>query len=158
MKYTTEPDKNGVYWGCIGISTHEKIMNTHHWDYGKGAWFPNEEPEYDEDGKEIMTFKEFLAGPRPTTTLFDLTVSKTFNEARDLLLKKHHDYGPKNISASPGGALNGIRVRMHDKMARVNNLLDNDKEPENESLEDSFMDIANYAIIALLVLRGEWPE
>jgi Nucleotide modification associated domain 1 len=75
-----------------------------------------------------------------------------------MLLSKHKDYGSKNISAAPGGALNGLRVRMHDKLARINNLLDAGVEPENESLYDSFLDLANYAIIAQLVIRGEWPN
>jgi hypothetical protein len=87
---------------------------------------------------------------------FDLSVWETYDELAELLLKKHKDYGPKNISESPGGPLNGLRVRMHDKLARINNLIDNNKEPENESLEDSFKDMANYAIIGLLVLRGQW--
>jgi len=30
--------------------------------------------------------------------------------------------------------------------------------PEHESFEDSFKDLANYAIIALLVLRGKWDK
>jgi hypothetical protein len=87
---------------------------------------------------------------------FDLNVWETYDELAELLLKKHRDYGPKNISESPGGPLNGLRVRMHDKLARINNLIDNDRTPENESLEDSFKDMANYAIIGLLVLRGQW--
>ena len=89
---------------------------------------------------------------------FDLSVWETYDELAELLLKKHKDYGPKNISESPGGPLNGLRVRMHDKLARINNLIDNNKEPENESLEDSFKDMANYAIIGLLVLRGQWDN
>jgi hypothetical protein len=76
----------------------------------------------------------------------------------DILIKKHEDYGPKNISQSPGGPLNGLRVRMHDKMARINHLIDNDKDPENEALIDSFLDLANYAIIAQLVITNKWPE
>ena len=87
---------------------------------------------------------------------FDLSVWETYDELAELLLKKHRDYGPKNISESPGGPLNGLRVRMHDKLARINNLIDNDRTPENESLEDSIKDMANYAIIGLLVLRGQW--
>jgi hypothetical protein len=47
---------------------------------------------------------------------------------------------------------------MHDKLARINHLTDSGKEPENESLRDSFIDLANYAIIGLLVLDGEWPN
>ena len=81
-----------------------------------------------------------------------------FDEAGNLLLKKHADYGPKNISQSPGGALNGLRVRMWDKIARINHLIDSGAEPENESLEDSFKDLLNYSAIAVMVIRGKWPK
>lgn len=73
-----------------------------------------------------------------------------------LLLMKHRDYGPKNIANAPGGALNGLRVRIHDKTARINHLIDSGATPQNESLRDSFIDLANYALIALLVLDGKW--
>lgn len=89
---------------------------------------------------------------------FIKAVGITFDEAEKLLLKKHKDYGPKNISGSPGGALNGLRVRIHDKLARINNLYDSGSTPENESLRDSFIDMANYAIIALLVLDDKWDK
>lgn len=88
---------------------------------------------------------------------FETDVRATFEEALEVLLKKHQDYGPKNISLSPGGPLNGLRVRMHDKLARINNLIDSGAEPENESLKDSFLDLANYSMIAMLVLEGNWP-
>jgi len=74
----------------------------------------------------------------------------------ELLIKKQKDYGPKNISDSPGGPLNGLRVRMFDKLARINNLVETGVSPQNESLRDSFMDIANYAIIAMMVLDKQW--
>ncbi|NBR61474.1 MAG: DUF1599 domain-containing protein [Actinobacteria bacterium] len=89
---------------------------------------------------------------------FEKAVSSKYIEAERLLLRKHMDYGPKNISGSPGGALNGLRVRIHDKLARINNLYDSGATPENESLRDSFLDMANYAIIALLVLDDEWDK
>jgi len=89
---------------------------------------------------------------------FAIAVSETFNELKELLIKKHLDYGPKNISDSPGGPLNGLRVRMHDKLARINNLTDKGTTPQYESLEDSFKDMANYSIIALLVLRHKWDS
>lgn len=74
----------------------------------------------------------------------------------DILLSKHKDYGPLNIAHAPGGALNGLRVRMHDKLARINHLIDKGDTPNYESLTDSFIDLANYAIIAILVQRGQW--
>ena len=89
---------------------------------------------------------------------FETALSDTFNELEELLLSKHKDYGPKNIAEAPGGAINGLRVRMHDKLARINNLVDSGKNPEHESLEDSFKDMANYAVIGLLVLRGDWSK
>lgn len=89
---------------------------------------------------------------------FAFDVASTFQELADLLLSKHEDYGPTNISRSPGGPINGLRVRMWDKFARINNLVDSGKGPQHESLEDSFKDMANYAIIGLLVLRGKWPN
>ena len=89
---------------------------------------------------------------------FRESLEETFWELQDLLLSKHVDYGPKNISESPGGPLNGLRVRMHDKLARLNNLVDSGADPQHESLEDTFKDMANYAVIGLLVLRGQWDS
>jgi len=112
---------------------------------------------------------------QPTTTAggyfeFTVTPSKVTNkylelnldamavaiEAVNLLVKKHKDYGPTNISHAPGGALNGLSVRLHDKVARLGNLLASGKAPQNESIRDTFIDILNYAVISLLVIDEKW--
>ncbi len=77
-------------------------------------------------------------------------------ELRVLLEKKHEDYGPYNIAHAPGGPMNGLRVRMYDKLARLNHLTDTGNTPNYETLEDTLKDLANYAIIGLLVQRGQW--
>ena len=92
------------------------------------------------------------------TTDFIDTVRDLLDEAGDLLLRKQMDYGPTNISRAPGGPLNGLRVRMHDKIARINNLLDKGVDPQNESLRDSFIDLLNYSAIAIMVLENKWPN
>jgi hypothetical protein len=96
----------------------------------------------------------------PDPSDFEIAIWEEVEDLVALLLSKHKDYGPKNISNAPGGALNGLRVRIHDKTARINNLYDSirDMAPEHESFEDSFKDLANYAIIALLVLKGKWDQ
>lgn len=81
-----------------------------------------------------------------------------FDGAGNLLLKKHRDYGPLNIARSPGGPLNGLRVRIWDKLARINHLIEQGATPENESLRDSFLDMMNYSAIALMYLDGKWPN
>lgn len=102
---------------------------------------------------------------RMVGTLSDLKDKKfvsdmwsVLDSAGNLLLSKHKDYGPTNISNAPGGALNGLRVRMHDKTARINHLIDSGATPENESLKDSFVDLLNYSAIAIMVLEGNWPK
>lgn len=91
---------------------------------------------------------------------FEKEVTAVFDELKTLLLTKHRDYGPKNISDSPGGAMNGLLVRLHDKMARLKHLLyvNKTQAPMHESIEDTFKDMANYAVIALLVRRGKWDK
>ncbi len=89
---------------------------------------------------------------------FITNVWRVLDSAGNLLIRKHHDYGPKNVAHSPGGPLNGLRVRMWDKVARINNLVDSKVSPSNESLRDSFIDLLNYSAIAIMVLDKTWPE
>lgn len=100
------------------------------------------------------------SGIDDTDSRFTVDVMNVYEELQELLFSKHKDYGPKNISQAPGGALNGLRVRLHDKLARINHLIDKGahNKPSHESLEDSFKDMANYAIIGLLQLRGKWNK
>jgi hypothetical protein len=88
---------------------------------------------------------------------FEEDVNDIAFELVQLLLQKHKDYGPKNINNSPYGATQGLVVRMWDKIARIVNLTAKGRHAENEPLEDSFKDLANYAIIGLMVQRGKWP-
>lgn len=80
------------------------------------------------------------------------------NDLNEVMIRKHQDYGPYNIALAPGGAMNGLLVRMHDKMERLKHLSYNRKgdTPNYESIEDTLMDLANYAIIGLMVQRGQW--
>ncbi len=90
-------------------------------------------------------------------SMFKHLASPYYDGALEVLVKKQADYGPKNIALAPGGPLNGLRVRMHDKMSRINHLIDSGATPENESLRDSFLDMLNYSVIAMMVLDGDWP-
>lgn len=119
-----------------------------------------EEAELQELG-EIQDLPESIKDIIRNSSLsneFEEAVQQKFQHAKHILLSKHKDYGPTNISLSPGGPLNGLRVRMHDKLARINHLIDTGATPEHESLKDSFLDLANYAIIAMLVLDDEWDK
>lgn len=90
--------------------------------------------------------------------LLEMHVNDIFDEALDVLISKHEDYGPSNISDSPGGPLVGLAVRLHDKVARLAHLTSTNRKPNHESLRDTFLDILNYAAIGILVLEGHWDK
>jgi hypothetical protein len=87
---------------------------------------------------------------------FYFNVVEAADDAVDVLLLKHEDYGPTNIANAPGGAVNGLIVRLYDKIARLNNLYINNSKPNYENLYDTFLDIANYGIIGMLVVEDKW--
>ena len=98
-----------------------------------------------------------LSPTAPVLSEFERDVRNRFDECLELLLREHADYGPANIANAPGGPLNGLRVRMHDKLARINHLIDTGALPENESLRDSLVDLCNYSLIGLMVIDERWP-
>lgn len=68
---------------------------------------------------------------------------------------KNHDYGPTNILDY--GAT-GVVVRMNDKLSRIENLIHkkNDAKVKDEKLEDTLLDIVNYATYGIMLLRKVW--
>jgi DNA polymerase II small subunit/DNA polymerase delta subunit B len=84
-------------------------------------------------------------------------LDEILTDLKIVMVQKHQDYGPYNIAHAPGGAMNGLLVRMHDKMERLQNLFyERNNTPNYEPIEDTLKDLANYAIIGLLVQRGQW--
>ena len=89
-------------------------------------------------------------------------------EQYELFLHKQHDYGPGNISVgtqlqTPEEiqlSLTGLWFRMNDKIQRLKNLLMSGRNNavENEPMEDAFLDVSNYGIMATIVKNGKWGK
>ena len=88
-------------------------------------------------------------------------------EMYEMFARKHMDYGLNNIAL--GGdltqendkkfSLTGLCIRLTDKISRLKNLLVNGRSfVKGEGMEDTFIDIANYGIIGLLVGRNKWKK
>ena len=89
-------------------------------------------------------------------------------EMYEMFARKHMDYGLNNIAL--GGdivnnsddkqfSLTGLCIRLTDKISRLKNLLINGRSfVEGEGMQDTFIDIANYGIIGLLVGRDKWKK
>jgi hypothetical protein len=92
----------------------------------------------------------------------------TQQEQYELFAKKMMDYGLSNISLGTNLeesediklSLTGIWLRCNDKINRLKNLIKRDGKNyvQNEPMIDSFIDIANYGIIAMLVMKGKWKK
>ena len=93
---------------------------------------------------------------------------KLQREQYELFLHKQHDYGPGNISVGTALktpeeiklSLTGLWFRMNDKLQRVKTLLINNRESavKDEPLEDAYLDVSNYGIMATIVGRGKWGK
>ena len=93
---------------------------------------------------------------------------KIQREQYELFLHKQHDYGPGNISVgtqlkTPEEiklSLTGLWFRMNDKLQRVKTLLMTGRESavKDEPLEDAYLDVSNYGIMATIVKNGKWGK
>jgi hypothetical protein len=93
---------------------------------------------------------------------------KIQREQYELFVHKQHDYGPGNISVgtqlqTPEEvklSLTGLWFRMNDKIQRLKTLLMGDRESavNGEPIEDAFLDVSNYGIMATIVKNGKWGK
>jgi hypothetical protein len=129
---------------------------------------------------EMMSDREIMDAKRGVSSKLGVQVfekeypelSKEFKkiqkEMYEMFARKHMDYGLNNIAL--GGdivnnsddkkfSLTGLCIRLTDKISRLKNLLINGRSfVEGEGMQDTFIDIANYGIIGLLVGRDKWKK
>jgi hypothetical protein len=119
-----------------------------------------EEKQKSPNSKDIETFKNTY--PELAQSFKDMQ-----QEQYKLFSQKMLDYGLGNISL--GGDLNnledknyalqGIQIRLNDKINRLKNLLKNGKNyVPGENVKDTFIDVATYGMIAMLVIEGKWKK
>ena len=128
-----------------------------------------------DDKDKIILFPQNRIGNKRTKELSEQRrkmcekVAKEIQKQQyELFLHKQHDYGPGNISVgtflvTPEEiklSLTGLWFRMNDKLQRVKTLLLGDKKSavKDEPLEDAYLDVSNYGIMATIVSRGKWGK
>ena len=99
---------------------------------------------------------------------------ENFQKAYKLWCAKQHDYGDSNIrlglnlsSSSSESSQNnrlaqlGIIIRMNDKISRLINLYKKDMinaSAVEESVEDTCLDVRNYANMLMVLKSGKWGK
>ena len=88
-------------------------------------------------------------------------------EQYELFLHKQHDYGPGNISVGTQLqteeeiqlSLTGLWFRMNDKIQRLKTMLMTKRESAvDEPMEDAYLAVSNYGIMATIVKNGKWGK
>jgi|TARA_R100000005_G_scaffold95847_1_gene79106 hypothetical protein len=113
------------------------------------------------DGGDIVTMME-KEWPEMTAEFRRLQ-----REQYELFLHKQHDYGPGNISVGTQLqteeeiqlSLTGLWFRMNDKIQRLKTMLMTKRESAvDEPMEDAYLDVSNYGIMATIVKNGKWGK
>lgn len=122
------------------------------------------------------TMNDVIMTDKEAKTVFEMeekypTMTERFKKLQAeqyiLFCSKQKDYGSQNISVGTKlendeevqMSLYGIWFRMHDKIQRAKNLImTSESAVENESLEDAFLDLSNYGIMATLVKEKIWGK
>ncbi len=147
------------------------------------GYFSNKSKQITMSDREIMDakypnkkIKEFMNDEtNQIITIFEEEYPDLANEFQniqdemyEMFARKHMDYGLNNIAL--GGdivnnsddkkfSLTGLAIRLTDKISRLRNLMVNGRNyVKGEGMEDTFIDIANYGIIGLLVGRNKWKK
>jgi hypothetical protein len=85
---------------------------------------------------------------------FALDATALAMEQIAVLVARERDYGPENISRGGDG---GLMLRINDKFERAWHLHVSGAEPAGESVDDTDVDLANYALIRRMGRHGKWP-
>lgn len=136
--------------GALG--TEEVNLVVHPYDDGEAFYCKEQElvPFDDEDNAERE------AG----NALVDKIVSSLNDPYDETLIRmsrirqsKSSDYGDTASKMFDRYGVKYFTMMVEQKMERIRNLADADRVPNHESIDDSFLDAANYCVMAIAELR-----
>ena len=109
-------------------------------DDGKGEWF------------------SFMLEPADAAEGKPKRFAKVAKEMTALYVKKNHDYGDTFSKMHQEFGLAHAAIRLTDKVNRFKQLIRGNTRVKDESMRDTLMDLACYAVMTILELDGETDE
>lgn len=86
-----------------------------------------------------------------TETNYKVKIHKELSdELRDIFKRKNSDYGDSFSELFEEYGLKSFLIREQDKINRLKELENNERQVDGETIDDTLKDIANYAIMALI--------
>lgn len=80
---------------------------------------------------------------------------RILDELRDTYINKNSDYGDSFDKTIDEFGLVAPAIRMSDKLNRFKKLIKAQQNVKDESIEDTLLDLANYAVLTLMHIRNE---
>jgi hypothetical protein len=89
------------------------------------------------------------------STLYNRSIEEVLDASYKIGIAKNRDYGTDNILKY---GVVGLIVRLNDKISRAVNLLKDGTTPlvADEKVEDTIMDMVNYATYGIMLCNGVW--
>lgn len=169
-------------YNCYGLTITKPLLRTIDFKYSDGAWGISEGIPVKKDlidGDILNEIDNFYVVeplvqaqenpldslPQGSVAMWDdgvtqpaaatqaTRITATCDEVRDLLIRKNHDYGDSFSKQFDKYGLMSALIRMDDKMARLDTLINADETMVDESIEDTLADLAGYALLALVEMR-----
>ena len=112
-----------------------------------------EAPKYQEFAEKVSLTINGISGSK----FIEQEMAMLMLEVFETFKMKQASYGPHNIGKF---GERGVFIRCNDKIERLKRMVwdDLDDTIPDESIEDTWMDLADYALIALLVRSGAWAK
>jgi hypothetical protein len=109
---------------------------------------PNESAGFDDHELELLFKEEKVVDITSNANLH----KQILDEMHDTYKRKNADYGNSFEEQYKEYGLLSCNIRLDDKMRRLKQLSKNEAQVKDESVRDTLMDLANYAIMTVMEL------
>ncbi len=126
----------------------------HEFEHISGPHFTDNSEEEDnikQFWKNVVAEKWTTLGAMSLVFAIDSSLPISGEHLLETLVRKQTDYGHLNIAKY---GRQGLIIRVHDKIARLENLVTKTGAAKNEPIEDTLLDIAGYSAIGIMWERG----
>jgi hypothetical protein len=140
VKIISKDSKMQEYVGMTGLIEHisEQDGNLVFIDENKVFWFDDEELELIKQNKVVNSNVDLHR--------------KILDEIHDTYKRKNADYGNSFEEQFKEYGLLSSQIRLDDKMRRLKQLVKEKAQVKDESIRDTLLDLANYAIMTVMEL------
>lgn len=76
------------------------------------------------------------------------------DQIKDTHEKKNHDYGNSFAKSMDEFGMPAAAIRLSDKLNRFKSLIKSEAQVKDESIEDTLLDMATYAVMTVEYIRG----